>query len=670
MRFENITMLYSGDGSFQAQTFNVDEIIRLVWDLIMLLPTYPPIQEQFEILSTEKESTDANDYGDQFSDPSIDWSSVLDVDNVFKLLYSLQMLEHLATNCHNKSSQLAANDSALTPRGFGGHGASLLTPTVTSVTSFEPLCNSESLESPNTATPNPNSSDWCKKFVEYGGLKFLINVFESKILLHDLSCSTVQWSEWKQECLASILRLFYIFSTHPYTSGGLTLRSQPSFVGDSLSVSQSEIFIAPIESRPNGKSSGDGSFISMLDQQIFLDSLLTIMNSASKAQTDSISRRTLSLKSNLVCQCFRILNLCACHDASVCTIFMNHSMFSCLIYQLVVNFATKNISKTASSGLAKLAQKSFEFCKKTIQQLIEFLSEVKSISESNFEDCGNRDSRDSSVVADASCGQEYFALFENLMRIYLEKEEERVNDEEFVLYLVQSVRAALNEFFDNSFWTEENGECSSLRGLLTIMCSICRLKPPFVTSEQGLELIVTLIECLFRIENETKTPRFVNPDTRKAAFDLIIQLASGSVSNYNFIYDTLMQQNSKESHAPYPWSYWPLDERRSDAGFVGLINLGATCYMATALQHLFMIHEARSAILSAGHSESEKSANKPGQMPRDGSKQDGPDGNAAGSNMPNSAERKHQKILLELQKMFAYLQVTEMCMSFPQALRN
>ena len=623
----------------------------------MLLPTYPPIQEQFEILSTEKEFPTATTRGD-ISDPSIDWSAVLDVDNVFKLLYSLQMLEHLATNCHNKSSQIAGTDSALTPRGFGGHGANLLTPTVTTVTSFEPLCNSEASESPSAATPNASSSDWCKKFVEYGGLKFLINVFESKILLHDSSCSTVQWSEWKQECLASILRLFYIFSTHPYTSGGLTLRSQPSFVGDSLSVSQSEIFIAPVESRGgNGKASGDGSFISMLDQQIFLDSLLTIMNSASKAQTDSISRRTLSLKSNLVCQCFRILNLCACHDASVCTIFMNHTMFSSLIYQLVVNFATKNISKTASSGLAKLAQKSFEFCKKTIQQLIEFLSEVKSISESNFEECGNRDSRDSSVVADASCGQEYFALFENLMRIYLEKEEERVDDEEFVLYLVQSVRVALNEFFDNSFWTEENGECSSLRGLLTIMCAICRLKPPFVTSDQGLELIMTLIECLFRIENETKTPRFVNPDTRKAAFDLIIQLASGSVSNYNFIYDTLMQQNSKESHAPYPWSYWPLDERRSDAGFVGLINLGATCYMATALQHLFMIHEARSAILCAGQIVSEKGANKTGQ----GSKQDTMDGvNAGSSNAQNNPERKHQKILLELQKMFAYLQVSEL----------
>ena len=630
----------------------------------MLLPTYPAIQQQFEILSTDSsyqtnatEPSSSKDLPQMANSSSIDWSTILDVDNVFKLLYSLQMLEHLAINCHNKISQMTS-DASLTPRGFGGHGANLLTPTLPNFDSnltadFGGDSNSQNSGPSQSQNKNKVGSDWCQKFVEYGGLKFLVTVFESKVLLEELMSEkkdspNVQLSEWKQECLASILRLFNIFALHPFTSGGLVMRSQNSFCSDSLSVgSQNEMYVPPqiVESSQNRPS-----FVSMLDKNRFLDSLFILMDSASKTQTDAVSRRTLSLKSNLVCQCFLILNLYACHDPSVCTSLMEHKLFFSLVYQLVVNFATKNISKTSTTGLTKLAHKSFAFCKKTIETLINFLAEVQSISEGCLEDHNNRDSRDSSVIADPSSGQEYFSLFENLMRIYLEKEEERASDADFVSYLVKSITTALDEFLQNAFWSEENGDCSSLRGLLTIMCSICRLKPPFVTSDQGLELIKSLMKCLFKIESETKTPKLVNPDSRKAAFDLIIQLASGCVKNYDFIYSSLMKQNSKEFHAPYPWSYWPLDERRSEAGFVGLINLGATCYMATALQHLFMIHEARSAILSANHNEASMNvANMEGDVPQNG--------NGATGMSNSNMERKHGKVLLELQKMFAYLQV-------------
>ena len=50
--------------------------------------------------------------------------------------------------------------------------------------------------------------------------------------------------------------------------------------------------------------------------------------------------------------------------------------------------------------------------------------------------------------------------------------------------------------------------------------------------------------------------------------------------------------------AGYPWDYWPMEDVRSTSGFVGLQNLGATCYMATCMQHIYMIPEARQKILS------------------------------------------------------------------------
>ena len=54
-----------------------------------------------------------------------------------------------------------------------------------------------------------------------------------------------------------------------------------------------------------------------------------------------------------------------------------------------------------------------------------------------------------------------------------------------------------------------------------------------------------------------------------------------------------------DSHAPYPWDYWPHEDGRSKCGYVGLTNLGATCYMATCMQHLYMIPQARQSVLQA-----------------------------------------------------------------------
>lgn len=57
--------------------------------------------------------------------------------------------------------------------------------------------------------------------------------------------------------------------------------------------------------------------------------------------------------------------------------------------------------------------------------------------------------------------------------------------------------------------------------------------------------------------------------------------------------------NSVAAHAPYPWDMWPRDGERSQCGYVGLQNLGATCYMASSIQQLFMMPEARASVLAA-----------------------------------------------------------------------
>lgn len=73
----------------------------------------------------------------------------------------------------------------------------------------------------------------------------------------------------------------------------------------------------------------------------------------------------------------------------------------------------------------------------------------------------------------------------------------------------------------------------------------------------------------------------------------------------------------------YPWDYWPAEESRSECGYAGLTNLGATCYMASCMQHLYMMPAARAAVLRA-----------------------------------DPAASRHAPTLHEMQRMFAYLMVS------------
>lgn len=47
------------------------------------------------------------------------------------------------------------------------------------------------------------------------------------------------------------------------------------------------------------------------------------------------------------------------------------------------------------------------------------------------------------------------------------------------------------------------------------------------------------------------------------------------------------------------WSYSPAVWEKSSTGYVGLKNLGATCYMNSLMQQLFMIPSLRNGILDA-----------------------------------------------------------------------
>ncbi|KAG2467434.1 UBP34 hydrolase, partial [Polypterus senegalus] len=172
-----------------------------------------------------------------------------------------------------------------------------------------------------------------------------------------------------------------------------------------------------------------------------------------------------------------------------------------------------------------------------------------------------------------------------------------------------------------------NIEDDGLTGLLRLATSVVKHKPPFKFSREGQEFLRDVYNLLFMLPSlkDRQQPKCKSHSARAAAYDLLVELVKGSVENYRLLHNWVMSQHMQSSHAPYKWDYWPHDDVRAECRFVGLTNLGATCYLASTIQQLYMIPEARQAVFTAKYAE----------------------------------DIKHKTTLLELQKMFTYLMESE-----------
>lgn len=90
------------------------------------------------------------------------------------------------------------------------------------------------------------------------------------------------------------------------------------------------------------------------------------------------------------------------------------------------------------------------------------------------------------------------------------------------------------------------------------------------------------------------------PSTLQAAYDLLAALCDGCLPNLRLVVDSIIEMfvNPPYDQPLAEWEYSPPVRPRPPKGFVGLKNAGATCYMNSVLQQLYMIPEIRNGILS------------------------------------------------------------------------
>ncbi|XP_023333699.1 ubiquitin carboxyl-terminal hydrolase puf, partial [Eurytemora carolleeae] len=208
------------------------------------------------------------------------------------------------------------------------------------------------------------------------------------------------------------------------------------------------------------------------------------------------------------------------------------------------------------------------------------------------------------------------------------KETQAVDPEALVQKLIHGIST-------RPLYERRNGASvdDALIGMMNLLCALLKQTPSLKVSPACQQFVKKLFSFLYALPSpgDKLVPKCKSPQTRSACYDLVVELVKGCLENYKVLHTLLIQQHNPGSHKPYPWEYWPLEDGRSECGYVGLVNLGATCYMATCVQQLFMIPAIRDCVLQT---------------------------DVLGAAV-HPLFGKHQATLHELRRMFAYLLESE-----------
>jgi ubiquitin carboxyl-terminal hydrolase 9/24 len=108
------------------------------------------------------------------------------------------------------------------------------------------------------------------------------------------------------------------------------------------------------------------------------------------------------------------------------------------------------------------------------------------------------------------------------------------------------------------------------------------------------------------IDVQGNTMRQANQrDSRNALFMVLLELAHDCPSNLALMCQALTQLHLTAKETGGKWEYSPPVNERQAYGFVGLRNAGATCYMNSVIQQLFVHAEVRAAVLALDDDQTE-----------------------------------------------------------------
>ncbi|KAG1678108.1 Ubiquitin carboxyl-terminal hydrolase 34 [Nymphon striatum] len=449
---------------------------------------------------------------------------------------------------------------------------------------IESLCKSSSKSSMSSTSSNfqsPTQSiscDWTDQFLECGGLRHLFDIFSSGILEMREGFG---WDEWNQDCLEFLLKIIYHLGVEA---------SQVDLCHDDVFI---ENYDPPKKKSKRNRKSHDKLLVPTFNK-------LPFPADPNQYKTGFWSR------AQVVHNTFSILISWYFSSESVRSSLFNTPDLTECLKKLILDHPEPSVRREACNGLHKLClgsttdgQSGRSCIPLLLSHLLSFISVAQVMRPASVEHDEEKE------PYGPSC-KDYFWLVWHLVD-QLDDDFKDLPEQKSLLNLDNLERFVAQDILKRDFYETRHYTITDdgLIGLLTLCTVILKRNVPFKFSKEGQEFLSEIFECLFALPCPEKRylPKCKSQSSRSWGYDLLVELVRGSFDNYQVLHDKLLHQHSAKSHAPYPWDYWPHEDGRSDCGYVGLTNLGATCYMASCMQHLYMLPQARETILSAKESE-------------------------------------------------------------------
>ncbi|XP_037912392.1 ubiquitin carboxyl-terminal hydrolase puf isoform X3 [Hermetia illucens] len=637
-------------GNLQPHT-KAQLLSRRVWDILAMLPTNPNLLESFKILGKDllMAGDSLNEMEQKISRDKIKQkiTELLDPNNLQKFMYSLHIVESLATRTKQigccghdivcKQTHLKAS-GRMTAGGLSKsnamHSKKCASKKATDESSSEEKLNDDqkssgsgktgserdesttgTTESAEEKEHHKSSSEdrkeldlgnikWSEIFISCGGMRHLFEIFMSGSLQNS-NHPSANYSEWRHDCLASLLRITCL-------------------LGFEESKPDDTLLIIP---KPHP------FMLEMMDVEATLQRLASILNDEAHHHSIlQIQYRTgFWGRAQVVQFAMNILVSFVHASKEARSMLWSNPDVSSWLQKLILDDPEPAVRREICAGLYRIclgnAKTYHELMAPLLQKLVSFLPIAEKMTSQNNQHHLTAD--DGKEPYGPAC-RDYFWLLARLVDTLTpemvkesldEPQSGAIDIEGLCIRLSQSILE--RDFYETRHGCQDDG----LVGLINLMANLVKYDPPFKYSVEAMAFIHSLFDCLFDLPTpqNRQAPKCKSQTSRAAAYDLLVELCRNCACNYALLHRKLLNQHRPGPHAPYPWDYWPRDDVRSECGFVGLTNLGATCYMASCIQHLYMMPQAREAVLS----------------------------------VPPEGAQKHGTTLHELQRMFAYLLESE-----------
>ncbi|CAG8519826.1 15599_t:CDS:10 [Acaulospora morrowiae] len=141
-------------------------------------------------------------------------------------------------------------------------------------------------------------------------------------------------------------------------------------------------------------------------------------------------------------------------------------------------------------------------------------------------------------------------------------------------------------------------------GLTQLMKIIVSGYPEFKRLPNDMLLELIFHDCLFQVSTVDHAGSILPPkckldNSRNASFELLNELVKDCPENFFRISELYLKQLDRGEQLNDNWNYCPKTCQKSSAGYVGLQNLGATCYVNSIVQQFYMNSSFRKSLFDA-----------------------------------------------------------------------